>query len=90
MWCGVHELTSQSGLDLLVHNDIHLDAALGGGFEELVQPIPFVAGRGPAQVQFGTTGELSSTTCHGNSSFLQTPQFLPQPPVQDVDVISGL
>jgi len=43
-------LTSQSLRDLLVHNHIDFDAALGRSLEHMVQPITVIAGRWAPQV----------------------------------------
>lgn len=47
------ELTSQSSLDLLVDEYIDPHPSLSSGFEQSVQAVFLILGRGSAQVQFG-------------------------------------
>jgi hypothetical protein len=69
-------LTRQGLRDLLVHDHVDLHTALSRGFEHVVQAIAGIAGRGPAEVEFGTArgqhhlrlvagGTITSTTSPG-------------------------
>jgi hypothetical protein len=48
---GMHKLTCQGLFDLLVHNDVDLDATFGGSFEHVIESILLISRGRPTEVE---------------------------------------
>lgn len=64
----IHKRTSQSGLNLLVHDNVDLNATLSSSFQQLVETVVLVLSRGSAQVKFRAIDSVNTIRGHTTTS----------------------